>query len=523
MKADLKATATSSRSIQSRQDLGLVCLFGSVFLYVFSRTLADPDLWGHMKFGQDLWRSGTIVREDIYSYLTGDQLWINHEWLAEALFYAAYAVGGTPGLVGFKTFISLLITGIIYRHLRREIPDTLRAGILAIVFSLVLIPYLATVRPQAFTFLIFLVILIFLQKADRGQIRWLWFVPPLLALGVNLHGGFLAGLGIFVLWALVYLSSIAFRERDLAAPFSRSHLLVAFIAIAGILATLANPYGPDLPLFLLRTATVARPEIGEWGPATLTSFQGRMYVVLLGLALAGLIFSSRKHSPALLILFICTAVLPLIASRHVPLFAIAVTVIAGEHIGDAWKQWLPARSSSTHEVSPRSWQSVLCFVTAVFLVSISVFNFGCVRIDQRASAVPARAIALLKQANVSENLAIHFDWGEYAVWHLGPRVKVSVDGRRETVYSSKIYTENLNFMNGIGDWEAILRNYDTELALVSKNFSVFNLMTLRSDWVLVYDDPAAGLFVRKGSPAIEGIRNTKIPDVPYDGAGLCFP
>ena len=28
-----------------------------------------------------------------------------------------------------------------------------------------------------------------------------------------------------------------------------------------------------------------------------------------------------------------------------------------------------------------------------------------------------------------------FNWGEYAIWHLGPDVKVSVDGRRETIYS----------------------------------------------------------------------------------------
>ena len=32
-------------------------------------------------------------------------------------------------------------------------------------------------------------------------------------------------------------------------------------------------------------------------------------------------------------------------------------------------------------------------------------------------------------------MTVDFDWGEYVIWHLGPQVRVSVDGRRETVYA----------------------------------------------------------------------------------------
>jgi len=60
-------------------------LVWAVSVLCFSRTSADPDLWGHVRFGQDLWQTGRIVREDIYSYLTGDQVWINDERLSEAI------------------------------------------------------------------------------------------------------------------------------------------------------------------------------------------------------------------------------------------------------------------------------------------------------------------------------------------------------------------------------------------------------------------------------------------------------
>jgi hypothetical protein len=94
-------------------------LLGSAFFYVFSRTSADPDLWGHVRFRQDLWQTGRIVREDVYSYLTGDQLWINHEWLSEAIFYFAFATAGAAGGIAFKSGLALLIVAFLYWHLRQ--------------------------------------------------------------------------------------------------------------------------------------------------------------------------------------------------------------------------------------------------------------------------------------------------------------------------------------------------------------------------------------------------------------------
>jgi len=48
---------------------GLVLLLGFSLL-TFSPLIADPDLWGHLRFGQDLLKTGKIIRPDVYSYLT---------------------------------------------------------------------------------------------------------------------------------------------------------------------------------------------------------------------------------------------------------------------------------------------------------------------------------------------------------------------------------------------------------------------------------------------------------------------
>jgi hypothetical protein len=44
----------------------------------------------------------------------------------------------------------------------------------------------------------------------------------------------------------------------------------------------------------------------------------------------------------------------------------------------------------------------------------------------------------LVEAHVQGRLVTWFDWGEYAIWHLSPSVRVSLDGRRETVYSDVV-------------------------------------------------------------------------------------
>src|SRR3989304_5864233 len=88
---------------------GVVCLVMSVVAYVACQTFADPDIWGHVKFGQDILQSGSITDRDPYSYLTSGQVWINHEGLTEVIFAAVFALGGSPGRLLVKGGLNLLV------------------------------------------------------------------------------------------------------------------------------------------------------------------------------------------------------------------------------------------------------------------------------------------------------------------------------------------------------------------------------------------------------------------------------
>src|SRR6516162_11703200 len=86
----LRPTALGRMSPDYWADVALGLLMFSILIYSCTRTLVDPDLYWHLKCGMDICHTGVVVAKDTYSFLTGDQRWFNHEWLAEVFFAYIY-------------------------------------------------------------------------------------------------------------------------------------------------------------------------------------------------------------------------------------------------------------------------------------------------------------------------------------------------------------------------------------------------------------------------------------------------
>ena len=480
----------------------------SICIYLISISVSDADLWGHLRFGLDILASGKIIQVDPYSYLTAGQQWINHEWLAELLYAIAWSIGGSPGLILFKTLIGVLALGIVFGWLIHSRLSPLRAGFLMLLTTYLLLPATASVRPHMFTLLCFPLILLVILQAEGGHYTWLWAAPIIFASWVNLHGGFLAGLGFLGMWAVLRILLHHRDWRKIAPP-----VLLSFLAV------LLNPYGVDLIRLLLRTATVPRPEIVEWEPLPLTSGFGLLYLLLLGISIIGLFYSRRQHRLPTVLLFIVAALLPFVAYRHLPLFALAGVMLVGEHLRDAWERFLPSRSSARIQ---STWFIVFPAITGLALLILSYPRFTGIVIPQNRGFFPISAVNLLKQSQVKGNLAVDFNWGEYVIWHLGPDIKVSVDGRRETVYADDIYKKNMDFRYGMSDWEAVLTDFDTDLALVIRSSPADNLISLNPGWDLIFADERSALFASRSSPVYQALKNAALDYFPPEEDGY-FP
>jgi hypothetical protein len=338
---------------------------------------------------------------------------------------------------------------------------------------------------------------------------------------VNLHGGALAGIAMLGLWIV---ARIARHIKHDSGTVNRGWGAVLHLGLLGTicgLALLLNPYAAELPRFLLRTATVPRPEITEWAPLGLLSLPGQLYLGLLAICSLGLAGSARRPGLEAILILSAAAVQPLISSRHYPLFALTLVVLGGEHIADVWNRaWVPWASRE----GPSRGIAVISLVLSLLLLALSPPRFTCIRIEPFYFPFPARVIAFLKQSNVGGNMAVPFDWGEYVLWQLGPRMKVSNDGRRETLYSELSYRQARDFEHGTGVWDALLKNGPaTDFVLAPLGSATVNLLSLSDGWVPLYRDTACVLFVRSRYPGLDRIVLSPVPDLPDNGRGLCFP
>jgi hypothetical protein len=241
-------------------------------------------------------------------------------------------------------------------------------------------------------------------------------------------------------------------------------------------------------------------------------------------SIVGIAYSRRTRRPFALLAFAVLAVLPLIASRRLPLFALGVLFLAGGHIADAWQRWSESRGADkasivNHRLFGQLLVGVFLIGSVVFIVR-AVPRLGCIQVDKKS--FPVQAVALLKKAKVRGDMAGEFNWGEYVIWHLGPAVRVSIDGRRETVYSKTEYQNGLNFMSGIQDWEAVLRKDRVELATVRAQQPAYNLMKQKGQWDLLFEDSVSALFVKHDSALVAQIKAATTP-TPAQPDSMCFP
>jgi hypothetical protein len=90
-------------------------------------------------------------------------------------------------------------------------------------------------------------------------------------------------------------------------------------------------------------------------------------------------------------------------------------------------------------------------------LSLAWNSWGCIP-KLGGWAPDSETVEALREAQPG-TLVTLFDWGEYALWHLGPSFKVSIDGRRETVYSDSRLDQSSAIAQGLPSGFAALAEW----------------------------------------------------------------
>lgn len=483
--------------------LAVVVLFAAT--YYFSDNQADPDLWGHLEYGRDTWQQKEIARTDTYSYSSHGATWTNHEWLSELIFYLVFHSLGGAGLILLKTLMGLAIAAVIYITVSRQ-TDSILTQLVFTLTACSAISFGFATRPQIFTYVMFAALFFLIDASQRtANDRWLYPAPLLCLAWANLHGGFVAGLGILALYGAVRLI-----QRELSLRAAAALLLCP-------LMTLCNPYGLGLWRFLISSLSQSRPNLAEWGPTTV-SLANVDYFALLLLAALALVRTRMKRGVFTVIALAGSAFVSLAQCRHTVLFAIAAAFLVPRHIDSFAADWLRALEE---KLGKGFMMTIFAILICLFAAKILVLErTNPLRIEVSHEEYPVGAVDFLRTNNIGGNVFCFFDWSQMCIRELRGNCKVFFDGRYRTVYAEPLIDNYFAVLDCQRDYRDYLGQFeDTDIMLLDRIYPLASRLARDSEWVEVYATSLSRLFLKKNernASIIERSRKGQLSSYPLE-------
>jgi hypothetical protein len=565
-----KSVDTTAQQLQAKRFewlmAGLLVLAG---LFLLSHNIADPDLWGHVQYGQDVLRDRIIHPTTTYSFTANGYRWINHENISEIVMAIAVNTLGTTGLLIGKFLLAVFVLVLMIWCARKKSLPIVATGLLVLLVASNL-AFHWSFRPQLLSFFFCTIMLWILDFSFDGwqerylkrpaesdaedlaaqhrfntrRVRVLWLMPLVLCLWANSHGGFVAGVAIY----LAYLAGRtieAFWYRGWRASGMARRF--AMMGIVGVLGTLINPYGPGLHHWMMGSLGTPRPEITDWYSVSLFSANGSRMLLAALLVMIAIGFTKRKRDWTQIAILALVCWQSLEHVRHIAFFALLVGFWIPAHLASTLQQ---TQSFFNRQVEEKSsvWKTRLLYggllTGYLFLSCMCLFQLRTIRVDKQE--FPVEAFQYVADQQIEGRMVVTYNWAQYAIGTFGgqhadlPHCPVAFDGRFRTCYPQQIVDMHFDFVMGdqgpgsrhrsplsppIND-SLVLKHRQPEIVLISRRQKPsVRVMQQNSDrWTLLYQDEIAqiwGATSRFGDPTSSDYvpeSQRKISDSPQRGS-----
>ena len=477
-----------------------VCLaFGATLLM----KLGGADIWWHIRAGQWIVEQRSIPTTDPFSF-TSEGPWRYTEALAQLLLAGVHALGGPSSIVLFNAALGVVLAAMV----AGLTPG--RAGTRGLVVGLfgACAHAAMTAKPQVFSYLCFAGLLLWLRAAEaRGAGersarlgRLLLPIPLLFVVWGNLHRG--GVLGIAVIGAfLVAWTLRAERRRD-----ARWLALVLPLATLGLMANSGGTFALASAFDVAGRESFAA-HVAEWQPLSwaLLAEHHLTFVPLLALAALGRLRRNEEGRLRLvpidgeLLVLLGTTFLAVRSARLVPFAAIAAAPAAGRAIE-------AALASLARRVEGKVRAPVLS--AAALALGIALLGWRYTSTVHPAywglgvfeGRVPVRLAAFLERSAPPGHMFNTLDHGGYLIYALGPRQKVFIDGRNDTVYSEAAFVRALEAGSSRAAFARATEGYDIGFAIVpwtGPSERRFDFLHADPSWELVYWDDTGAVLVKR--------------------------
>ena len=441
----------------------LTALLFLIVVVACALTPMQTDTWWQLRAGRDMWASGRVMLSDVYSHTSYGAFWLNHEWLAEVIYYGAYRAAGLPGVTLFGAALIVGGWSLTWQLTRGPVRSAFLWTLAAVVPS----SMWWEPRPHAFS-LLFIPATVVL--VSRNRLAWL---PIIFLLWANTHGGVLLG---FV------LLGTALAARAVADPrtWKSGALVFAACALAMSVTPLGLSFWIEIPKSLAR---IHLYPLDEWKrPEFLEPRMLPFWTAAAALAVACLVHRAKilRRLPDDTVIY-ATALLLLPAA-----------VAARRNVGPFLMLAVPALTRLLHRpegAAERAQQerpllNAAIATTALATVLVLVAWAYAREIPRlRWRPVPVNALAALDDC--PGNLYNRYDEGGELLW-FAPTRRVFLDGRQDP-FPSALVLEQIRIETQGADYRPAFARHDIKCAYLP-TFSPTATALAKSGWTTLYRD-----------------------------------
>jgi hypothetical protein len=527
--------------VPSAGDLIFIAFLGLLAFTTLSvRLLGDAGIGWHIRTGQMILATHAIPRVDPFSpaisSTTSGQPWFAWEWLYDVVVGWLESAAGLNGVVLFTSLVIATVFAWSFRLLLRRGTNVFVAIVLVLLAaSAAMIHFLA--RPHVVSWLFTVAwfwILDSSEKSASGSSStsdistaknlpgwYLWLLPPLMLVWVNVHGGFLLGfvlLGIY--WCSAAWQWFRLKEDRFDGVLQKIRIgrRVSALTLTGVLsglATLVNPYGLRLHVHIYRYLSnhFLMDHIDEFQSPNFHYVAQKCFAGLLLLTLVALAAKRRepgqdRASQALVVLFAVYA--GLYASRNIPVSSLLLVLVIGPWLSEAMERFADRRPTARRFVSTQFLQRMEAIEVGLrghlWPIAMVVLTCWIAAHDGKlgtkpvmdahfdAKRFPVTAVDYLEKQDTTGPLVSPDYWGGYLIYRLYPRVRMVVDDRHD-FYGEEFLKSYLKMVHVEPGWEDFLRQHQARSIVVPKDSALANILGETAGWRTIYTDDVAAVFV----------------------------
>jgi len=447
----------------------------------------DPDVWWHIKTGQDILRSHHWPTTASYSLTAPGMPWIAYEWLGEVLLAVTHRLGGNTALFALLVASTSAAVVMLYYYASLRSGNCM-AGFVATACMSTLVFLSFTLRPQMFGYLFLILVLMVLERFRRGVSWALWTLPLLSLLWVNLHGSFIVGIGVLIVYFCAGLKSFRMGDIEGVAWSVRQRIQLEATILLSLAVLPLTPYGTQLavyPFDMMFSQPINVSHITEWRPMPIDQQFGKIFLgIVLLVVVLQILFRFTWRLEELLLAIGGTALACLHARMlllFVPLFAPMLAVMLA--------RVLPRYGWAKHRYVLNG-----VVITAVVMGVILYFPSREFLQKKINADFPVQAVNYLSSNTVPDPMLNSYYFGGYLVF-MGH--KAFIDGRGDLYERTGVLADYLTLSEVQPGAFSVLDRYQVASCLLLHDEKLAVLLDRSLQWKKVYSDETAVLFVRK--------------------------